>query len=185
MSFQANNDGCFTPLGGLWEMQQKEYQSAAFAEGWANFYAAVAFNATNETDCVFVNYEDQDYDLNGSVESEEPHVLSCERGPTVVGAKDYYSEICLPRGGVHANRGVPLDWVRFWWDFMTEESSVEFSTCLDILDNANPRSWMAESDVAVACTTGCAPYNRLELAAHDLLIDDAVWDDHLDNGVGR
>jgi hypothetical protein len=82
----------------------------------------------------------------------------------VVTSKDYYTEICEPLAGVDENRAVPLDWLRFWWDFVSEESAVEFSDCIDILDLANPRSWNTTGDVQDSCsslTDACNPADRL------------------------
>jgi hypothetical protein len=187
-NYGANQNGCHYEIGDLHEMQEKDFQSAAATEGWAHFFAAVVYNSTTQTDCGFVYYEEQDYDLDGFPESADPHVLNCESGPSVVTAKDYYSEVCEPLAGVHENRAVPLDWLRFWWDFVSEEAAVEFSDCIDILDLADPRTWNAIGDIQDSCTSltdACNPADRFLMAAHDHLVTDADWDDHLDNGNGR
>ncbi len=49
-------------------MQQKEWQSAAFHEGFANFYGMVSVNRETDSDCSFVYYRAQDYDLDGDEE---------------------------------------------------------------------------------------------------------------------
>ena len=186
--YDANQNGCHHIIGDFEEMQEKEYQSGAAKEGWAHFYPAVAFNSTAQTDCAIVYFEDQDYDLDGVVESPANTKLDCEAGPSVVMAKDYYTEMCVPLPGIDENRGVNLDWLRFWWDFMTEEAAVEFSDCIDIYDAANPRSWNITGDVQDSCsslTDACNPADRFLLAAHNHLANDADWDDHLDNGNGR
>src|SRR5690606_11383649 len=62
--YGSSTAGCETDPGRSHEMNSREWQSAAIGEGWAHFYAAVAFNYIGESDCGFVYYKSQDYDLN-------------------------------------------------------------------------------------------------------------------------
>ena len=64
--YGAPYDSCFSfadPVASH-SMNQKEHQSSAAWEGIAHFYAALAFNDTSESDCVFVYYKNTDWNLD-------------------------------------------------------------------------------------------------------------------------
>lgn len=188
--YTANSGICYTASASprVHEMNSKEWQSSAIKEGWAHFYAAVAFNELTETDCGFVYYKSQNYDLDLSIESADPHAISCEAGPiftlSSVDAKAYMEDWC---DGTWTNRGVELDWLRFWWDFLQEESTVNFADCASIYDNAlNGTTWPAIGpwDPTPGSGTPDAnrPYIRMEDAAAFLGLA-TEWAAHVDNGV--
>ena len=105
-----------------------EYQGAAFWEGFAHYYAAVAFNNdTTETDCSFHTYKPYDFDQSmDDVEDAQP--IDCAGNPVIddhgdtpssftITGTDYYSANCITDGG--HNRGTELDWLEFLWHLDT------------------------------------------------------------------
>ena len=107
-----------------------EYQGVAFWEGFAHYYAAVAFNNdTTETDCSFHTYKPYDFDQDGDDEDAQP--VDCAGDPLIadyldspasftITGTDYYSANCITDGG--HNRGVELDWLEFLWHLDTVDS---------------------------------------------------------------
>ena len=105
-----------------------EYQSAAFWEGFAHYYAAVAFNNdTTETDCSFHTYKPYDFDQDG--DDEDAQSVDCAGDPLIddypetspssftITGTDYYSANCITDGG--HNRATELDWLEFLWHLDT------------------------------------------------------------------
>lgn len=170
------------------EMNGKEWQSAAIKEGWAHFYAAVAFNQTNETDCGFIYYKSQNYDLVGGNEAGDPHPFSCEAGPSFttsgIGAKNYLEEKCT---GDLDDKGTEMDWLRFWWDLLTEESAtVSFDDCTEIYAwSVSPLLYGEWEETPDQYTNyEDRPYGRMETVADDLGFA-SEWAAHIDNGIDR
>lgn len=108
-----------------------EYQGAAFWEGFAHYYAAVAFNNdTTETDCSFHTYKPYDFDQDG--DDEDAQSVDCAGDPVIddypetspasftITGTDYYSANCITDGG--HNRGTELDWLEFLWHLDTADS---------------------------------------------------------------
>ncbi len=105
-----------------------EFEGGAFWEGFAHYYAAVAFNNdTTETDCSFHTYKPYDFDQDGDDEDAQP--VDCAGNPvidnspetspasfTITGA-DYYGTNCIA-DGAH-NRATELDWLEFLWHLDT------------------------------------------------------------------
>lgn len=193
--YDLDPDNCFSgePTGDSHEMNSKEWQSAAIVEGWAHFYAAVAFNVTTELDCGFVYYKSQDYDVDSLVESPTGHTFSCEAGPSFscpgcVDAKDYLGDMCdAPR----ADRATEMDWLRFWWDFLSEESAtVSFDDCVVVYAVAVLGTYgsppVGPWDPTPDGTTPNQdrPYVHMEEAA-DYWGLATEWANHVDNGVDR
>jgi hypothetical protein len=195
----ADVDDCYTVVNRNHELNSKEWQSAAIREGWAQFYAAVAFNQTTDPACGFVYYKEQDYDLLNGAEADDPHALSCEQGPNnlfgnpsppVVDAKDYLGDFCAATGSVDG-RATELDWLRFWWDFMQENTTVSVTDCGEILATAIDGDWgfpLYGAWVDNATSATAAQYRpawrmRTSAAALGLATE---WDAHaVDNGVHR
>jgi hypothetical protein len=119
------------------EYQSKEWLAEAYYEGFASFYAAVAFNDESQSDCFLHYYKDQDYDLDSD---EDP--LS-----SAIGAFDYLDDCVngLSRGGAINNRGTELDFVRFWFE-LYQTSTWGFTNIVDVYDAANPHQWIGASD---------------------------------------
>mgnify|MGYP000710298022 CR=1 FL=1 len=195
LDYDADEDGCVTDTGRNHEMASKEWQSAAIREGWAHFYAAVSFNVLTQSDCGFVYYKSIDYDLNGTTDAGSTyHDISCEQGPDnlfttpTVDAKDYLGDWC---SGTLSHRSTELDWLRFWWDFVQEESTVEVEDAAEILGLAiqgdftfpSVGAWIDDADGSDAAVF--RPGFRMRESA-DALGFLTEWDDHdNDNGVHR
>jgi hypothetical protein len=181
--WSAFNSGCVFEAAAIHEFQRKAFQSAAATEGWADFYAAVAFNSTNETDCGFVYWRAQDYDLDNFSDYQYGEPFDCDFGPgtfttglaspALENEHDYLGEVC--NAGILTNRATEMDYLRFWWNFVSEEASIEFSHCMDIYDEANPHTWDAG-------TRSAFPWNwvntRFRDAADFVLGADTIWVDH-------
>lgn len=117
----------------------KEWQGAAFWEGFAQYYAAATFNNhTTETDCAYVTYKDYDFDQDGNNEPDQS--VDCAGDPLVqdyptespasftVTGTNYLDTYCdatflLDCGSFHnCNRGTELDWLQFLWHLDTADS---------------------------------------------------------------
>ncbi|MCK6526970.1 hypothetical protein L6R50_05210, partial [Myxococcota bacterium] len=116
---------------GWHELNTREYQSTAAIEGFANYFAAVAWNEPDPQDCWFEQYNPLliDWDLSGSVDGAESDRsvdcasyataplaymdTLCNKGAWVTGSNDYIRLV---------NRGTEIDWMRFLWNLMVQES---------------------------------------------------------------
>lgn len=138
----------------------KEFQSGAAVEGWADFYAAWAWNRNSENDCVYDRHYSSDFDLDGTNATSNGQV-SCEgiatngidplfvtdSSLTGITARDWLED-AINAGlgtcsGTLANRGTQYDWLRFWWDLVTDEN-VPFGTLVDVYDRMDPRTFDAD-----------------------------------------
>lgn len=150
-----------------------EYQGAAANEGFASYYAAVAWNQTQETDCTYVLHYSIDWN---SDTTNEPNVFSCEGGiPNVIDAEDYAGDFL----GAASNQGTQHDWMRFFWDLDNKEGL----NTTDIVD-----MWVASSpDTWTATGTGSgAGFPSFELeAAADQLGFGTAWNNQESNGSLR
>jgi len=192
LDYNANEVNCITDTGQSHELASKEWHSAGIREGWAHFYAAVAFNDVSEADCGFAYYKEQDYDQINGIDGATSHAISCETGPgnvaPLVDAKDYLGDWC---SGTLENRATELDWLRFWWDFMQEESTVSFTDCADILgmairgDFITPAAAVWIDDATNSDPAVRRPPYRMRASADELgLLTE--WDaQDNDNGVHR
>lgn len=146
-------------------MSTKEHTSAAAVEGFAHYYAAVAFNNTSESGCAFMYNKTQDFDRTDVAASDfsPPDSISCEGSPvwdlSSVDARDYLGDMCT---GTIARRGNELDFLRFFWDLDTDEG-LSFSEVAELYDRANPRSWNAVGALGSAGN----PWQRIVAAAAD------------------
>lgn len=178
-SYAAVVNSCFTNDTAVpsttHEANSKEYQSAAANEGYGHYYAAVAFNQTDQSDCAFAYYKSTDWDLDAF---NDDIWVSCEAGPIPgVDGGDYLGDWCT---GTLTNRGTEWDWLRFLWDLDTD-AGASTTTIFDIYNTANPNSWNATGD-----STGSAyPATRLRAAANTegVLTEWDTWDNY--NGVER
>jgi hypothetical protein len=141
----------------------KEYQTAAAVEGFAHYFAAALWN-DREDDCEYYYYKEVDFDPRDSHgDGEAGDLYSCESG----GA--FMEDEC---GTPYDDRGVEVDWLRFWWDLYTDQN-VSHDSIVDIWDGANPRSW----NLSIV-------YSRLRDAADAEGVDLNDWDEEAEyNGV--
>ena len=108
-------------------MRSAEYAVAAFLEGYAHFFAAVAMNDPSNEDGVFRYYKD----INTTVHPEYiPFVkadslvslLGGEDPDTLGGANRWVDTECQNDWGGSNEIASEIDWMRFWWRFSTEQS---------------------------------------------------------------
>lgn len=177
---------CTATLGHV--MNSIEFQSEAIWEGWAHYFAALAFNDDTESDCFLEHYRVTDWEWDGF--SDNNRLINCEGAYPGGDAKDYLGDWFTPSTGycdatTLNNRGTTYDWLRHLWDLRTDEG-VSFLTISDILDDANPHNWTADGDGAgsSACYPAVSSHaaSRMRCAAwsNGFLSD---WDNQ-DNGNG-
>ncbi len=187
--YYADPDNCYTVATKNHELHSKELQSSAVWEGISHFYAAVAFNETSESDCVFVYYKVIDWNLNedpADLQENAGSPVSCESGPTIAPNPDYLGSYCT---GILDNRGTEYDWLRFWWD-LTSKENVSVATIYDIWDGAESDDWNATGEMSCQARSpdaACAddPATRLFNSAASLGYESewVSWDVY--NGVHR
>lgn len=181
------------------KMSSREYQGQAANEGWAHYYAALAFNTTSDHNCWFYYYKSVDWNDD---DNNDPAATNCEggwmdlhlsAGETLEAEqddwmdRDYLVEGCYAReGGELDNRGTEFDWLRFWWDFDTDQSRT-FDNAVDIWGASDPECWYLDDTTSCpgSCTSCEAPATALRAAANSLGLL-APWDAEDDiNGVHR
>jgi hypothetical protein len=135
MDYSAPKGVCYTDSTQNHEMNSKEYQSAAALEGFAHYYAAVAFNNTTHSDCRFRYYKGSDWDLDFD---RDDRTINCNGAPmTGVPYRNYLGFMC---DGTKTNRGVEMDWMRFLWELDYTEG-ITTTKIFDVFDQSNPRTW--------------------------------------------
>lgn len=166
-------DNCYTDAdtGYGHEWNSKEYQSNAFWEGLAYYYAAVAYNDTSEANCTFVSYKRADWDLDSTVEGTPTFAVSCETYPATAPSANYLENYC---DEPFTNRGIEYDWLRFFWDLTTDQGLTP-TEVFEIMDLANPDTWNSNGDGYDSYTdsTPCSPTpsyptGRLRCAAYTM-----------------
>lgn len=194
MDYEAVVDDCtpaYTDDGH--SMNSKEYASAAFVEGFAHFYSAVAFNdLQTNADCELwksgVDWDLDADDLEGP--PEDPEHFSCSEGftagpalaPILIPDEDLLGAFCIGTGESE-NRATEYDFLRAMWVLATVEG-VPVETLFDLWAEANPHSWEVNGEG----TGGDYPSARMHDAAFSvggsaLQADyDAVASDH---GISR
>ncbi|MCK6526968.1 hypothetical protein L6R50_05200 [Myxococcota bacterium] len=145
------------------EMNTREYQSAAVGEGFAHYFAALAFNEIGQ-DCWFEYYNPLNPDWQLDRVLTDGRTLDCAGSATAPLA--YLENM---RYGPVEDRGTELDWLRFFWS-LGQQPGVDHSLLLSIWDAAEPDGW-APADGAPADR----PYTRLRNAAAGAGIG-SVWD---------
>lgn len=150
-----------------WWYNTNEFQSLAATEGFAEFYAALVFNDDGESDCfLHVGGASPDWDLDGVGDSQ---LVNCELGPVdglspsvtldpEVDHADYLGDMCSDTST--DNRATVYDWVRFWWDYSTDDGTY-FTDCAAIWNTADPNTWGSGG----GCVGAACPYVRLQTAA--------------------
>lgn len=120
------------------EMISKEVNKASAWFGFAHYYAAVAFNQTDEASCKFFYWYSQDWDRDkvGDFNSKK---VNCADGMSSWGVDSYnYEEDYCEEFGVTYVRNVATeyDWLRFWWD-MDQVEGLSTANIATIVDEAN------------------------------------------------
>ena len=169
------------------KINSKEYQSSAAYEGIAHAWAAMAFNTYGSgQDCGFHYYvppDDPDWNNNNAPEDEwfdcDGELCSSSDCTSSIDGTDYLSDFC---GGTLTGRGTEVDWLRFWWDLVTDGgTTVSDDDVFDIWLGASPDDWSPDG----TGLSSTQPATRLRVSAYDLYLGD-VWDDWDNtNGVHR
>lgn len=165
----------------------KEYQSAAAVEGWGDFYSAITWNTTADSDCFYGRHYSSDFDLD--FEDDNSGTVDCEGRPVATGIESYVSgrdwladlvAAADPMGCTTPmpNRGVQYDWLRFFWDMTTDEG-VSYADLVDLWDAMDARSF---DDNGSTSTVTDDPTERL-LQAAALLGLTPEYANQMDNGV--
>ena len=100
--------------------QSKEYQTCAFTEGLANFFAAATWNESNapsERDCTYGYLNFEGVDCEGNLSPTYPEA--------------FMETVCTTTS--HTDRGVEIDWLRQFWDVKTDGSIPNFGDMMDWL----------------------------------------------------
>ncbi len=107
--------------------QSLEDIGSALTEGWAQFYAAKAFNYTGEGDCTFVYYKEYRTGPNPADPVLTPPVpLGCQ---TPLRLKKNYCDVAVPNE-YDSDGGIEGDWMNFLW--RAHEDSANGSTMDDL-----------------------------------------------------
>jgi hypothetical protein len=157
-------------------MHSKEHQSSAAYEGIAHAWAALAFNDSGAAaDCGFSYYLPPDWDNDGT---PDPNEFDCDG--TLYGSidgNDYLNDVC---GGTLTGKGTEIDWLRFWWDLVTD-GGLNDAQIFEIWAGASPDDWSTDG----TGPPGAQPAKRL-LDSADFLSLFTQWDAYDDaNGVQR
>ena len=191
MDYGASANGCPALVGGH-DLNSKEFQKAAFMEGFASFYAELVFNDdTLNSDCYY-HHGGEDWNLDNVVDSLDAQDPSCELGPypypgatTPINEYDYLGDYCLFSGASN-NRGTQYDWMRFLWDLHTDGgwgSPPPLATSLAVIDASTPQTWH-QTGVADNLTAGSPAYELRQAAISQGIL--TFWDGNDDlNGVQR
>jgi len=140
---------CTSATGNNHAVDTKEYQSAAMNEGFAHYYASIAFNRTDQDDCYFHHWKES----RGTVDCEDT-------GGSLVEA--YMLNRCYATS--QSGRGVELDWWRTYWDLRVKGS----------VTDQDMRTWFQTAD----SWTDTDVYSKLNAAANDMGGTlNATWDD--------
>jgi hypothetical protein len=208
VDYDADDDACWYAdvEDRTHEMLSREFGSAAYQEGFAQFYSAVSYNDKNDGDCYLEYYKRQDYDFDTD---GDPLTVNCEGVPwkldngslidttdvtnsSLVGAGDflYDSHIDLSCSAQSmANRATELDYFRFFWDLYAVEG-MSLAEILDVIELSDPPSWDAGEDPEGATATDFPSVRMLEAVGDYDLAESTSWagpwDDQADaNGVWR
>ncbi|MBZ0272830.1 hypothetical protein K8I61_12400 [bacterium] len=133
-----------------------EWQNVAAKEGFAHYYAATVWNDIEESDCEYFYYKTIWFNKAGQL-VHVPQNYSCESG------NNYLSANCDPYDD---NQSLEYDWLRFWWDLMTDDG-VTFNTIMDVWTGSAPSDWEDE---------GVGVYDALRDAADLESVDLLDWD---------
>jgi hypothetical protein len=182
----------------------KEYGSQAFREGWAEFFAAWAWNSRQQSDCTFVNrgyYSD--FDLDGSVDNDflrSPYndfEIDCAGNPwmgltssPVTDGVNWLDDLesaadlagCVRTTATHNghdledNRATVWDVTRMFWELTSDPvSPIGPAKLSDLYVDMCPRSWADVDDWTAAGALPRQPLERLfESASHHSTIETRV-----------
>lgn len=204
--YDAAEDGCDGVGVAVGQHAQltKEWQSAAFIEGFADVISAYLWNDETQADCTYDRHHTSDYDLDGvDDDGAVAGQVNCEGIPATgleayVTARDWLVDVvnaddddvdAVQCSGLTTSRGAQLDFLRYGWDMLNDEA-VPIEHFVDIYDNAQPQNWDADDNTALSdgsTTTFDDVIVRWEASAdtHPVDIDgyEAEHDDQKDQGL--
>jgi len=192
LNYGADANGCPALAGGH-DFNSKEYQKAAAMEGFASFYAELAFNDDSSNSDCYYHHSGEDWNLDSVVNSSDASDPSCDLGPyaypgatSPIDPYDYLGDYCLT-SGVSNNRATQYDYMRFLWDLHVKSGGgvvpLTLSEIGDVWDASDPEGW--DKTGSASNTTAGNPAYELRQAAVGLSYTTS-WDnwDDLD-GVQR
>lgn len=141
----ANGDGLEdAPGANMHGIRSLEWAGAGVGEGFANFYAANAWNDASQDDCWFK------YFIGVSCPSGLCLTVNCEAANTVFLRKLMHARPCTaPPGGLYVSEGNELDWLRAFWDLRTNSHANGTPSLAQIMawitDSAAQGGWDADS----------------------------------------
>lgn len=159
-SINASLPCASTPVDGrdVHTQVSQEWQSSAYIEGFANFYADMAFNNVNEEDCW--NY----FPLTGAG-------MDCDSGVGTDTPRKRLYQTCVTAGSNSgkSGQGVEIDWERVFWNVRTHGTNdPSFNSMLQ---------WMAAAEDLGFTKSNI--YSKLNQAANSYLgAINNRWDTH-------
>ena len=182
--YGASRVDCFGgTINGSHSLHEKEFQSAAAAEGWADFYAAWAWNTQTSNTCTLDFQGEYDFDLDGTLDTRVPGEegwANCESSafsqsdPNAPDdGRDWLKDLILydddnvdglQCAGTWTNRGTEYDWMRFFWDLHTDQA-LNGTEIASLYDEMNPKNWDSNGGTV---TTTDDPVARLNSSAATL-----------------
>jgi len=156
-----------------------EHWSSAAGRGFAYFYAATAFNKTQEADCSFAHWMDLDFDGMGppcfdTYDTLAGRHFSCAvgRAPLTPPANQlaYWSTNSQSSIGIPA--GTALDVVRLFWELQSS-GEVNFTEIVDLYAATSPATWTVPSTANFTAAWGSE--------GHDMAVWNAAKEKHLDD----
>src|SRR5690606_34953978 len=112
----------------------------------------------NLIDCEGVIVQSSDGDWGSGVQLADARDWLTD----LVSADDDWDNDGVQCSGTLVNRGTEHDWMRFWWDMLTDEG-IGVGELADIYDLMNPRSWDLYQTTPIGMLDD--PVQRLESAA--------------------
>jgi len=175
-NYTAAEGGCGHGQTSAHFWESREYHSAAYVEGFANFIAALAFNDPDDNEAeVYYNSSfgiDWNYDGGvGSLADVADKIHSTKDDPSNPWYASYTNWDHLATGislnngctASHANAATEYDYTRMFWD-LYQRSTVDLGDLLDVQYYATPTGWPDES-VTTDPTNIYHPVQRLRQAA--------------------
>ena len=128
--------------GDTHKINSEEFQASAAYEGIAHAWAAMAFNEYGSgDDCWFNYYIEPDWDDDEEVEATkfacDAELCSSSNCDLTIDGADYLYDFCEVE---LAGRGTEVDWLRFWWDMVTDQALTD-DEMFEIWTGASPDDW--------------------------------------------
>lgn len=157
------------PIGSKHWQTSDEATPGAINEGWADYYAAVVLNKTNEADAFL--FGDFDWDHNDVLDGS--NYFSIEREPRPLmpfgSMRDYWSYYC-PQTEI--NLSTEYDWSRGFWDLDTDRG-LTFEIILQVFVHAVDLPATAWDRKVGTCNTGTCAWELMRDNAY--LLNDSYY----------